>query len=297
MPIQQLVLALFAGIFIAPFTAFFQYVALKLLNNDYVRENLNDYGKNEDVPLTSICAYVFTALFISFVVAALFEEVCKRFVLDTWTNINMNYLNYHHNEKKYYKNNHQYNVRSLNYGGAGSTSIATQQDPIQTLLFFHFIGLGFSLFENILSTFYINSSRVSFENRPMKLSIHHSLYISTLHCVCCAITASQIFRRDFYGGYELINRGRSGIGYLHILFPSILIHGSFDLIALLIKFSMKFNQHDNFTSIEQLSCIALQTALLVGSIFYVEYTLNRLNVYELSYAVRDLENLSIVSVV
>ena len=88
-----------------------------------------------------------------------------------------------------------------------------------------------------------------------------------------------------------------GSSSIPILLPSILIHGSFDLIALLIKFNMKFNQRDDFTSVEQLASIALQTALLVGSIFYVEYTLDRLNVYELSYAVRDLENLSIVSVV
>ena len=69
------------------------------------------------------------------------------------------YMNYYHKEKKYYKNNHQYNLKTTKYGNNNnSTSITSQQDPIQTLLFFHFIGLGFSLFENVLSTFFVNNT-------------------------------------------------------------------------------------------------------------------------------------------
>ena len=79
--------------------------------------------------------------------------------------------------------------------------------------------------------------------------------------------------------------------------PSVLIHGLFDLVAVLVKLSTIYNHNNNGLEVEQLISIALQTALLVGSIFYVEYILDRLNVYELSYAVRDLDSLSIVSIV
>ena len=87
--------------------------------------------------------------------------------------------------------------------------ITSQQDPLQTLLMFHFVGWGFCV-ENSYSTLYLKLSRpTSIDHvgiQALKISMHHSMYISTLHCVCCALTASQIFRRDFYGGYELVNR-------------------------------------------------------------------------------------------
>ena len=109
---------------------------------------------------------------------------------------------------------------------------------------FHFVGLGFSVFENSYSTLYLKLSRpTSIDHvgiQALKISMHHSMYISTLHCVCCALTASQIFRRDFYGGYELVNRGRHILGYLHILAPAVLVHGSFDLIAFLVKMHIQY---------------------------------------------------------
>ena len=306
---NQLIIALLSGMIITPFTALIQYGALYIMkeNDDYAainnnnseknNNNSNNSSNNNNWEFSTIFMHILFAFFLSFIIAAFFEEICKRFVMDSWTNINMNY---YHNEKKYYKNNHQYNLKTTKYGNNNnSTSITSQQDPIQTLLFFHFIGLGFSLFENVLSTFFVNNTDKvgNVHTRSIKLSLHHSLYISTLHCVCCALTASQIFRRDFYGGYELINRGRNFFGYLHILMPSILIHGLFDLVAVLVKLSTIYNHNNNGLEVEQLISIALQTALLVGSIFYVEYILDRLNVYELSYAVRDLDSLSIVSIV
>ena len=127
------------------------------------------------------------------------------------------------------------------------------------------------------------------------------MYISTLHCVCCALTASQIFRRDFYGGYELVNRGRHILGYLHILAPAVLVHGSFDLIAFLVKMHIQyqytFGNNTAIADTEQFVSIVIQTVLLLGSILYVERVLGKLNIYELSYAVRDLDNMSVVSIV
>ena len=299
-PIGHLIFAFFGGVFIAPVAAFVQYILLYGLQNHSV--NLEESLAFDEVTLSTIASHILLSLFLSFVVAAFFEETCKRLMVDSWTSFNLSYLKFHQNEKKYYQNNHQYNVRNVTYG-ANATPITSQQDPLQTLLIFHFVGLGFSVFENSYSTLYIKLSKPTSTDyvgiQALKITMHHSMYISTLHCVCCALTASQIFRRDFYGGYELINRGRHLLGYLHILAPSILLHGSFDLIAFLVKMHIQYAFGNNTASAdtEQFVSIVIQTVLLLGSILYVENVLGKLNIYELSYAVRDLDNMSVVSIV
>ena len=301
-PIGHLIFAFFCGVFIAPVAAFVQYILLYGLQNHSV--NLEESLAFDEVTLSTIASHILLSLFLSFVVAALFEETCKRLMVDSWTSFNLTYLKFHQNEKKYYQNNHQYNVRNITYG-ANATPITSQQDPLQTLLMFHFVGLGFSVFENSYSTLYLKLSRpTSIDHvgiQALKISMHHSMYISTLHCVCCALTASQIFRRDFYGGYELVNRGRHLLGYLHILAPAVLVHGSFDLIAFLVKMHIQyqytFGNNTAIADTEQFVSIVIQTVLLLGSILYVERVLGKLNIYELSYAVRDLDNMSVVSIV
>ena len=299
-PIVNLMFAFWGGFFIAPVAAFVQYIVLYGLQNHSA--NLEESLAFDEVTPSTIASHILLSLFLSFVVAAFFEETCKRLMVDTWTSVNLNYLKFHQNEKKYYRNNHQYNVRNITYG-ANATPITSQQDPLQTLLIFHFVGLGFSVFENSYSTLYLKFSKsisTDYEGiQALKLSMHHSIYISTLHCVCCALTASQIFRRDFYGGYQLVNRGRYFFGYLHILAPSILVHGSFDLIAFLVKMHIQyaFGNNGAGADTEQFVSIVIQTVLLVGSILYVEGVLGKLNIYELSYAVRDLDNMSVVSIV
>ena len=58
-----------------------------------------------------------------------------------------------------------------------------------------------------------------------------------------------------------------------------------------------FGNNTAIADTEQFVSIVIQTVLLLGSILYVERVLGKLNIYELSYAVRDLDNMSVVSIV
>ena len=141
-PIVHLNFAFFCGVFIAPVAAFVQYILLYGLQNHSV--NLEESLAFDEVTLSTIASHILLSLFLSFVVAALFEETCKRLMVDSWTSFNLTYLKFHQNEKKYYQNNHQYNVRN-DYLRCQRNPNNIYKDPLQTLLMFHFVGLGFSV--------------------------------------------------------------------------------------------------------------------------------------------------------
>ena len=96
-PIGHLIFAFFGGVFIAPVAAFVQYILLYGLQNHSV--NLEESLAFDEVTLSTIASHILLSLFLSFVVAAFFEETCKRLMVDSWTSFNLRYLKFHQNEK------------------------------------------------------------------------------------------------------------------------------------------------------------------------------------------------------
>ena len=91
--------------------------------------------------------------------------------------------------KKYYRSRHQYNVRNITYGANATNNIASKILYAQTLLVFHFVGLGFSVFENSYSTLYLKFSEIHFDRLRygiQALKVKHASFDVSAHCIVYA---------------------------------------------------------------------------------------------------------------
>ena len=102
----------------------------------------------------------------------------------------------------------------------------------------------------------------------------------------------------------MLRRGKGVLGTLHLLFPAIAMHGSFDLFPLaFMKSSFLDNMVDthnpSFTVSEtsRIMCFVFQAMLLLSGLLHCEQIYKELNIWQLSAAVRATDETDGVSCV
>ena len=173
-----------------------------------------------------------------------------------------------------------------------------RKDPVKIMTLFIVVSLGFSAFENMLYLCFLRKSQarpsVPQSNAYWLLHAAKSTILTNgLHVTCALYISFNVFRRDFYGGHKMVQRGKGMLGTAHLLFPAIVMHGSFDFFSFAIKKPLSLEaivevplSSSIASDAPRIICFVLQVCLLLIGLLHCEQIYKELNIWALSAAVR-----------